>query len=120
MSVEGMWFFKSGSVEDPAALRDGGIVILESGRVFGGDSVMAYLGSYEAQNGKLTAKVRSFSWNHDVDGETVFGIPTPADYRVVFEGQTQSGHTSIDGSIWLEDHPDHKLGAMMVKVAELP
>ena len=35
-----------------------GVAVLETGRIFGGDTSFTYLGSYEIQNGVLSATVR--------------------------------------------------------------
>lgn len=88
MSVEGMWKFQSGSLAEPETLRWGGIVVLETGRVFGGDSVLAYLGSYEVDRGNVSARVRSWTWNLDVgeEVENVFGMTGTIDYVALMEG----------------------------------
>lgn len=119
MSVEGMWKFQSGSLPNPTLLQWGGVVVLESGKVFGGDSVMAYLGTYEVKNGTITAKVRSWSWNYDVrDVQNVFGMEGPIDHRVTLHGQVKG--EVIEG--WLADdgYPMVKLAARLEKMAELP
>lgn len=118
-SVEGMWSFQSGSYDDPAKVIFGGIVILESGRVFGGDLVQAYLGSYAVDRTVMRADIRSWTWNTEAaDGETVFGIPVPNDYNVVLEGAISEG--LIKGVLYPVDAPDLRLAAIMKKISELP
>lgn len=121
MSVEGMWQFQSASFEDPENLVWGGIVILESGRVFGGDSVMAYHGSYEVDRGVIIADVRCWTWNTEIPEEqmaNVFGMTGPIDYQVRLEGSHDGN--KIEGAIWPVADPSLKLVAAMKKIADLP
>ncbi|CDO34014.1 hypothetical protein [Novosphingobium sp. KN65.2] len=121
MSVEGMWKFQSGSVGAENELIWGGIVVLESGRVFGGDSAMAYLGTYEVDRGKILARVRSWVWNTDLPGEeleNVFRMQGDVEHVAVLEGDVGEGE--INGILKSESMPGVELGARMVKIAELP
>lgn len=119
MSVEGMWKFQSSSIAEPKTLRWGGIVVMESGRIFGGDSVMAYLGHYEVDRGAITANVRSWTWNFDVGESTnVFGMGGAIDYQVVLEGKVNGG--VIEGDLWPKEMPGMRLKCRMEKIAELP
>lgn len=118
-SVEGMWKFQSGSVQEPDVLRWGGIVVLESCRIFGGDSVMAYVGRYDVDRENITARVRSWTWNFDVgESSNVFGMEGAVDYIAIFEG-ARDGDV-ITGTIAPESSPDIKLQCRMEKIAELP
>ncbi len=119
--AEGMWKFQSGSVDEPDTPVWGGIIVLESGRLFGGDSVMAYLGTYNVDRGEITAQARVWDWNTEaVIGETenVFGMRSPVDYRVQLLGQLREG--MVEGYIWPDDQPHMRLRARMEKIAELP
>ncbi len=118
-SVEGMWQFQSASVDEPDVYRWGGIVILETGRVFGGDSVMAYKGTYFVDRDSVTAELRSWSWNHDVgDAMNVFGMPTPIAYDVVMQGKREDD--AIFGMISPKGAPDFELKIRMEKISDLP
>lgn len=122
MSVEGMWAFLSGSAGAPEDLRDGGIVVLETGRVFGGDSAMAYVGTYEVAGSRITARVRSWTWNkHYAESgmENVFGMTGSVDYHAVLEGE-RDGDDLVQGAIYPEGNPEFRLGAVLKKIADLP
>ena len=95
------------------------MVVLESGRVLGGDSIMAYVGDYAVDGGTLRARVRSWTWNFEV-GETtnVFGMDGPVDYHAIFEGDMNDG--AIIGWVWPEGAPESPLAAKMQKIAKLP
>lgn len=124
MSIEGMWKFQSGNVDGPSKLAWGGIVILETGRVLGGDSSMAYLGTYNLEGKSIKAKVRSWTWNTDVPaGQNVFGVSTEIlsedqNFEVILDGQFNDN--VIEGVLYPVDVPDFKLRARMEKIAELP
>ena len=121
MSVEGMGTFRSGNVSEPADLVYGGIVTLETGRVFGGDTAMAYKGSFQVSGSRFKASVRVWNWNDRLDPEEwsdVFHIGFGTDLDVILEAQID-GET-MTGSIYRAEQPDTKLVAQLTKVAELP
>lgn len=120
-NVEGMWALLSGSNDAPDELVNGGIVVLETGRVFGGDSAMAYIGSYEVTSGLLRADVRSWMWNPayvDNGTENVFGMSGKIDYQAVFEG-TREGDV-IRGHLFAAVDPATKIPAALHKITDLP
>ncbi len=103
----------------PGEPKDGGIVVLETGRVFGGDSIMAYVGEYAISGETLTAEVRAWSWNDAYEGHNVFGMPTPIDHKVIFQGARVS-KGRFEGKIWPDGTPEIALKGEMVKICELP
>jgi hypothetical protein len=120
MSIEGLWKFQSGSVDNPARLEWGGVITLESGRVLGGDSFMAYVGNYSVDRGRITAKVRAFQWNFDAGEVTnVFHMQGNIDFQAIVEGQLD-GASKIAGTLAAEQEPQLKLQLRMEKIAELP
>lgn len=74
MSVEGMWCFVSGNTVNDA-VNSGGVVILDTLRLYGGDTAMAYVGRYEANGGRVLGRVESFRYNSAIEGVDVFGEP---------------------------------------------
>ena len=121
MSIEGMWAFVTGSNENPGDMRDGGIVVLETGRVFGGDSAMAYVGQFELSGTSFQAKVNSWMWNTlhiEAGTENVFGMSGDINIKVVVEGEFKDDQ--IRGYVWPEDHPGMRVAAMMKKITDLP
>lgn len=119
MSVEGLWWFQTTSAQNPGAFQFGGVVVLETGRVLGGDSVFSFIGDYEIKASEFHARVRSKQWNFDVEVENVFGMKGPGiDYLVDLRGQ-RDGHV-ITGYINPVDVPDFKLPIRMVFIQKLP
>jgi hypothetical protein len=100
-------------------LKWGGIVVLENGRVFGGDPVMAYLGTYEIDREQVSARVPSWTWNFDLgEVENVFGMTGAIDYVATLEGRYIWG--VIEGELAPEAEPQLALAIRMEKLAELP
>lgn len=120
MSVEGMWVLLSNAVPELEELNvtdGGGILVLETGRIFGGDSVMAHTGEYTVEGARITAKVRSWNWNN-VRGQNVFGLTTPIDHNVNFSGEIHN--SQIFGEMSSDQAPGHRLKVYLRKIAELP
>ena len=120
MSVEGMWSFASASKDD-GGIDSGGVIVLETGRVFGGDSATAYTGSYTVDRGHFRAEVRAWNWNTSFNhtGETnVWGQPYPVDIMVIFEGDLVSAD-QIAGTI-TPVAGGASLDAKLIKICELP
>ena len=117
MSVEGMWALFS---SDNAAPNDvaSSIVVLESGRVFGGDSAIAILGNYTVDRGIVEAAVRTWSYNPTHDQVVnVFG--STVEYKETrFRGTIQGDE--ISGFIWEVAQPHQRLITLLKKVADLP
>lgn len=56
MSVEALW---TAQFEVAGGWVNGGVVVLETGRIFGGDSQFYYLGTYNLAGSTVTGQVRS-------------------------------------------------------------
>lgn len=73
MSIEGMWCFVTGEVGSHE-IAAGGVIILDTQRIYGGDSAIAHVGNYETANGQVVGTIESFLYNPAyADGEDVFG-----------------------------------------------
>ena len=68
MSVEGMWCFVSGEVGGDY-MASGGVIILDTQRIYGGDSALAYVGRYRVDRGRVTGQVEAFLYNPAYAGE---------------------------------------------------
>jgi hypothetical protein len=117
-SVEGLWCFQSSSLNNPGVYEYGGTVVLETGRVLGGDSFLAYIGDYEVNGSQVSARVRSVQWNHAVQVENVFGMTSPIDYEVNLVG-TRNGDR-IEGFISPERQPEIQVPILMLFMHPLP
>ena len=120
-SIEGMWAFVCGSFAAPNDVIDRGILVLESGRVFGGDSAMAYQGSFAVKGEHFTAHVLSWTWNSTFAASGIpnaFGVTGQDRQRVLFEANRTGNR--IDGHMYLRTNPGAKLSAALVKITDLP
>jgi hypothetical protein len=118
MNVEGLWFLQLASLRKPAEFQHGGIVVLESARVLGADSICSYLGEYQVEDEELIGQIRVQTWNKDVHSENIFGTTAPIDYQVHVRGKRQGN--VIDGSLTPIDTPDLKLPIRLHFIADLP
>jgi hypothetical protein len=71
MSLEACWVVKFGDLNQPIAMQNGGVIVLETNRVFGGDSFYAYLGNYEVDGDRVMGSLQVI--RHDPTGQSVYG-----------------------------------------------
>lgn len=119
MSIEALWVLYIGEVGQPVPTPGGsasGVVVLESGRAFGGDGAFYWVGSYRVDNGKIAGELRSTHYNGD--NYTIFGTHEHS-YRVAFEGALDPLGNLV-GHAWRPEAPNLKVAAMLVRKAELP
>lgn len=121
MSIEGMWGAFFGDRAVPGQRPNRGVMIFESGKVFGGDSVVAYLGEYSVKDGRLHGSARVWSYDKgDVGGMTAFGRPTPVDVRIIMEGAIDDQQGIAQGFIWESDNPAQRLPITLRRISDLP
>ena len=117
MSIEGMWAAYFGDVDGKQL--NSGIVVLETGRLFGGDSYIAYLGKYQIGSGRLGAVFETWAFNPTIVVSSAFGEVGPSRQTCALEGEL-SDDGSIRGHVWRHLHPDLKLPLQMTKISDLP
>lgn len=119
MSVEGMWAVYFGDVDGPGV--NSGIAVFETNRIFGGDSLMAYLGTFEVGGGQLKAEARVWAYNPHIEVQTAFGKPgTPQGELVRFEGKVGQDGQEITGQMWELPNEAVRLPIFLRKLADLP
>ena len=119
MSVEGMWAMVAGEAAE-GEVRSGGVIVLETGRVFGGDSVVAYVGTYSVEGSQMTAQVERWKYNASIDGIDVFGDDLDNMPNATFRGTRGEvdGATVISGSIWRDTDPSLHVPVFMKKMRD--
>ena len=119
-SYEALWAVYFGDVSDPSRLVPGrtnaGVAVLETQRIFGGDSQYFYLGSYEVEKDWITASVTITHFNGE--GWSAFGGPLRGSMKLRLEGRREGNE--VRGHMWPEDHPSMRLPAMLRRLADLP
>lgn len=112
MSLEALWTIEFQTAD---GWQNGGVVVLETGRVFGGDSQYYYLGKYELSGDEVEATIRAVHYH---------GAPTTAfgdqatDYTVEFEGKWLGNNAH--GVIYRPENPQLKLSARLKRRSDLP
>ncbi|MDT8383632.1 MAG: GrlR family regulatory protein [Gammaproteobacteria bacterium] len=103
-------------VEFVSSLNNGGygVVVLETGRVLGGDSSFVFVGGYEVKNGKVHAKVKCTNDRGTL--QSIFG--SLKEFNLLLEGIPHENEFILQG-LMLEN-PDMKISIKLTRRAELP
>lgn len=109
-SIEACWTVRFG---DPQAFN-GGVIVLESGRLYGGDSGFAYLGHYDVIDGTISGSLRVV--RHDDDWVSMYQ-DHQAEFSVNFN-MNRVGEDVIQGILKREGFPDAVV--ILNRLAELP
>ena len=72
-----------------------GVAYLESGKLRGGDGMMAYVGSYSESSGSLNADVRAYKHTNIPGMESVFGVDQ---VDIHLEGTFSGGKANLKGT----------------------
>lgn len=72
-----------------------GVVYFQDGKLRGGDSMMVYMGTYNENDGQLTADVHSYKHTSVPGMTSVFGVD---DLHIHLTGTTKGGMISLTGS----------------------
>ena len=114
-NLEALWAVYYGDAADPDHFN-GGVVVFESSRVFGGDSYFYYAGSYEASVKTISAQVKITHYSgHDV---TAFGIQVRESLELQIQGRRDGNE--IRGTMWPVDFPGNHLPIVLVHLEDLP
>lgn len=95
-----------------------GVVVLETGKIFGGDAQYFYIGNYKVKNDILSAEVEC---THYGDGRpfSIAGIGNK--FKFIFEGPIDlSNRSVINCSGCLADNKSLKVTVQLTRRAELP
>jgi hypothetical protein len=120
MSIEALWAVKFTGVQGVRLAKSGGIIVIESNRIFGGDTWQWYTGTYDrdTKTGRLTCRIKTGV--HFTDGgQSIFGGPLQAQI-LVGEIQVSDDLRTMTANLTVEGSPQMKLSATLTRVAELP
>lgn len=110
--LEALWsakFYSGGT------LLGAGVVVLETGRIFGGDSQYIYTGVYDASSGSVKASVKIKHYN--AAQQSVFG-PGIDSAEVELTGPIAKRSFEVTGH--LKYKPTEKITIKLERQAELP
>lgn len=114
-NLEALYVVQFGDVAGPS-FKNGGVAVLETNRIFGGDSGYFYLGTFSVSDSKITATITVTK--HDPAWRDAFG-DTATQFKVELHGQVV-GNT-ISGQMKRLDKPGFpSLPVRLTRKAELP
>lgn len=114
-NVEALYVVHFGDVQSPNQYRNGGVAVLETGRIFGGDSGYYYTGTYEIKAHQIHAGATVTKYNLAIGD--VFG-----DNALKFEIDIigNKNGDNYEGKMTRRDKPQFVLPIRLIRVAELP
>ena len=119
-SIEALWAVYFDDAHNPyrflPGMSNAGVVVIETTRLFGGDSQFFYLGSIEVNGTDVTAQIKVTHFNGP--GMTAFGTNTTEPFDVEIQG-SRDGNT-INGEMWPSDQPTRRLKIRLQRLADLP
>jgi hypothetical protein len=65
-SIEALWLVGFADVSAPSSIRNGGVMILETNRLFGGDSAFAYVGNYDVNGNQVSGELTITKFNDEI------------------------------------------------------
>ncbi|HVI05890.1 MAG TPA: GrlR family regulatory protein [Sphingomicrobium sp.] len=116
MSIEALWAVRFGQAGNPNLGLNGGVVVLESGRMFGGDTFYAYTGSYEMNGGTVAGQLHAVRHFHQPGTQSAWGTQEP-EFDVQFTANPNQDFTVANGTL---SKDGVQLGVRLLRVAELP
>ena len=103
-------------IEFNSNMNDGGygVLVLETGRIFGGDSSFVYIGNYVFENGLVKADVKCTNDRNLL--RSVFG--NLKEFNLHLEGKPQHEGFVLQGH--MVENPAMKIDVKLTRRAELP
>ncbi len=121
MSLEALWTIE---FQDVHGWVNGGVVVFETNRVFGGDSNYYYVGQFEQTKYGLTADARIVHYHGEArtafgDDAKDFTVSIQGTYLQVAKGEQRS-EDIIMGKMRRTDSPQQELVIRLTRRADLP
>jgi len=115
-SLEALWTAHFGNYENPDHWANSGVVIFESGRLFGGDSYAYYLGTFNVKDDAVTGPLAVTVF--DPKGITAFG-DLGSQINVQLRGK-RINDDLISGEMTAHEQPGLKIHFELRRQADLP
>jgi len=116
VSIEALFAVRFGHAGAPNMERNGGVVVVESGRLFGGDSWYAYTGQYQLNGHAMTGQLRAVRHFHQAGTETAWGTQENQ-FDFQFNVTINDDHSQARGAM---TKSGVALGLHLIRIAELP
>jgi len=93
-----------------------GVVVLETERIFGGDSSFVFIGSYQTQNGELTANVKCTNDRKIL--QSIFGDID--EFNLKLTGKPDGNYQEFILHGYVVENPNMEISIKLKRRAELP
>jgi hypothetical protein len=110
--LEALW---SVEFQSSFGMHGNGVAVFETGRVFGGDSSMIYVGDFRVENGSIHSKINVRRYARVPGMSSVVGFDN---FNLVVTGTPNEKDMLLSGYV-VED-PSRKITIHAVRRAELP
>ena len=110
--LEALW---SVEFQSSFGMRGNGVAVFETGRVFGGDSSMIYVGSFRVENGAIHSDINVKKYASVPGMASVVGFDN---FNLKVTGKPDPNNMMLSGYV-VED-PARKITIQAVRRAELP
>ena len=120
MNVEALWIARFGDSTTPTlipGLTNAGVMVLETGRIYGGDAKYYYIGNYNISGDNITAVAKSTHFNGP--RTDVFGGNGPQ-FLVKLVGRISESGNQIAGYIYQEGRENERIAILLEKKEALP
>lgn len=118
MSIEALWSVTFVSTTGQRLDSGNGVVVLETGRILGGDSAFTYIGRYafNPKTDRIEGELRVRKYGQ-VEMQSVFG--PMSDFHLVLSG-TRLSHAAIRFDGYVKEHSQLQIVIAAQRQAELP
>ena len=113
--LEALYVLQFGDVALGGHYRPGGVIVLKSNHVFGGDSGHYYVGTYTVEAESLTVDAKIVK--HDPTAGNPFG-DTSASFEV--DARLMLGEKTMEGTMERRDRPGLQLPLRLIWKEDLP
>lgn len=110
--LEALW---SVEFQSSFGMRGNGVAVFETGRVFGGDSSMIYVGRFRVENGTIVSDINVKKYANVPGMASVVGFDN---FNLKVTGKPDQNTMTLSGHV-VED-PSRKITIHAVRSAELP
>lgn len=110
--VEALW---SVEFQSSFGMHGNGVAVFETGRVFGGDSTMIYVGSFRVENGTIHSEINVKKYASAPGMSSVVGLDN---FNLVVTGKADAKDMNLSGYV-VEDRA-RQITIHAVRRAELP
>jgi hypothetical protein len=120
MSVEALWSVKFGHAGGGEMLhRNGGIVVLETDRILGGDTWFSYIGVYSTTGDQVLGKIKIKRHNFDPDSTDAWNTDAN-EFEISFSVLANGDRTQAVGTMELIGGGMPAIKLRLDRIAELP